>query len=181
MATPSPTPAPGKHALPDWPFRLGYRAVFYAAHVWWWLRRPKAFGATIVVRHGDRVLTVKESYRFGFSLPGGGINRGETPLAAAVRELAEETGLIVAPHDLRFLTQIRSTYEFRRNTTHVFEYVADEEPAVHVDGREIVAAAWVRPDDNLPRVAGSPLDFLLSGRLARAAGQPVTGEDLDGH
>lgn len=32
--------------------------------------------------------------------PGGGIDPGETPLAAAVREMAEETGLLVEPHQL---------------------------------------------------------------------------------
>ena len=32
--------------------------------------------------------------------PGGGIDQGETPIEAAVRELAEETGLIVSQADL---------------------------------------------------------------------------------
>lgn len=32
--------------------------------------------------------------------PGGGIDEGETPVEAAVRELGEETGLIVAAHQL---------------------------------------------------------------------------------
>ncbi len=32
--------------------------------------------------------------------PGGGIDPGETPLAAAVREVAEETGLVVAAEEL---------------------------------------------------------------------------------
>ncbi len=39
------------------------------------------------------------SGRIFWEPPGGGIKRGESPRAAAVRELAEETGLVVALSD----------------------------------------------------------------------------------
>ncbi len=57
--------------------------------------RPAAFG--VAVREG-RIAAVKIT-RLGvqpyFDLPGGGIDPGETPQAAVVREFGEETGLIV--------------------------------------------------------------------------------------
>jgi len=34
--------------------------------------------------------------------PGGSVEPGEMPLQAAVRELEEETGLVVSPHELRY-------------------------------------------------------------------------------
>jgi 8-oxo-dGTP diphosphatase len=48
--------------------------------------------ATIVCRQDDKVLLVSRD-RNRWALPGGILKRGETPLAAAQRELAEETTL----------------------------------------------------------------------------------------
>lgn len=53
--------------------------------------RPSAYG--IIVR-GDQLLLVSE--RNAYHLPGGGVDLGETPEAAVVRELKEETGLNVS-------------------------------------------------------------------------------------
>ncbi len=52
--------------------------------------RPR--GTAVVIRH-DKVLLVRDKGRHKFSLPGGGIKRGEPTVSAAARELYEELGL----------------------------------------------------------------------------------------
>lgn len=53
--------------------------------------RVAAYG---VITQGDRILLAhwNESGRSGWTLPGGGIDPGEDPVDAVVREIAEETG-----------------------------------------------------------------------------------------
>jgi len=53
--------------------------------------RPAAYA--IIIRHGE-VLLVKA--KGAYHLPGGGIDLGEVPEDAILREILEETGLIVA-------------------------------------------------------------------------------------
>jgi ADP-ribose pyrophosphatase YjhB (NUDIX family) len=55
-------------------------------------------GVGVVVFRGDEVLLVKrgkEPRRFGWSIPGGAQEIGETVAEAAIREIAEETGLAI--------------------------------------------------------------------------------------
>jgi ADP-ribose pyrophosphatase YjhB (NUDIX family) len=57
-------------------------------------------GAICVVRRGDQVLLAQRSKggyigRWGF--PGGHVERGETVIEAAIRELREETGVVADP------------------------------------------------------------------------------------
>ena len=47
----------------------------------------------LVIDGQGRVLLVRHSYMTGWSLPGGGVDRGEPPEVAVFRELAEEVGL----------------------------------------------------------------------------------------
>jgi len=55
---------------------------------------PTAFGVAAAVEGDDgRVLLVRNRYASGWRLPGGGVDRGEPPQAAVLRELAEEVGL----------------------------------------------------------------------------------------
>ena len=49
-------------------------------------------GTAVVIRKG-RVLLVRDRGRSRFSLPGGGIKKGEPTVSAAARELYEELGL----------------------------------------------------------------------------------------
>jgi 8-oxo-dGTP pyrophosphatase MutT (NUDIX family) len=73
----------------------------------------------------DRVIVVKANYKDHWSLPGGIIDAGETPAVAAVREVAEEIGLIISPEALSFklivdwVSTVAQSYQF------IFEALID--------------------------------------------------------
>ncbi|HHX13805.1 MAG TPA: NUDIX hydrolase [Clostridiales bacterium] len=65
-------------------------------------------GVRIIIRDKDnRVLLLRQEHeeRSFWLLPGGAIETGETAGAAAIRETAEETGLIIEPLDLRWFVE----------------------------------------------------------------------------
>ncbi|MGN6517522.1 MAG: NUDIX domain-containing protein [Rhizomicrobium sp.] len=58
------------------------------------LIKPSVFGVSAVLEDGQgRVLLIRQTYSSGWHFPGGGVDRGEPPEQAIVRELEEEVGL----------------------------------------------------------------------------------------
>ncbi|MGE3691164.1 MAG: NUDIX domain-containing protein [Novosphingobium sp.] len=74
-----------------------HRAAFRIAHrlrlQWWRIRRPRLAGCRVLAFDAEgRLLLVRHSYGSGkWMPPGGGLSRGEDAIAAAARELMEET------------------------------------------------------------------------------------------
>ncbi|NCU37789.1 NUDIX hydrolase [Candidatus Saccharibacteria bacterium] len=86
-----------------------------------WLRtleKRMSSGAVALKTEDDRVVVVKANYKRYWSLPGGVIDKGETPRVAAAREVHEEVGICVDPSDLIFkmvvdrVSTIAQTYQF---------------------------------------------------------------------
>lgn len=75
-----------------WLWRRAVLAVFLTGKA---LITPAAFGVNAVVEDDEgNVLVVRHSYLPGWHLPGGGVDPGEPPAEAIIRELQEEIGLI---------------------------------------------------------------------------------------
>ena len=54
---------------------------------------PTDVGVLALVEQAGKVLLVRHSYKGGWMLPGGAVERGEPPADAVLRELKEEIGL----------------------------------------------------------------------------------------
>ncbi len=75
-----------------------------------------------------------------WSCTGGSVLAGEEPLAAAVRETREETGILLEPQELILLEQERRLHSFM-DTFVVFRDVADSE--IVMQPEEVVDFCWV--------------------------------------
>ena len=109
------------------------------------LTRGMTLGVRAVVTDADgRVLLVKHTYLAGWWLPGGGVDRGETTQAAAVREAWEEAG-VVARTPPRLIS-IHSNERFFRGD-HVVVYGIDDFDLVdRTSHGEIAEIGWFAPD-----------------------------------
>jgi 8-oxo-dGTP diphosphatase len=132
-------------SLLDFAWRTAFRIAFPLARIWWRLVRSPHEGTVVAVYVGPALLLVRCSYRIGWHLPGGGIGPGETPEAAARRELAEEIGL-TAPALLPAGVAC-GFWDGRPDRVHLFELRLAEPPRLQLDNREVVAARLVSPGE----------------------------------
>jgi 8-oxo-dGTP diphosphatase len=128
-------------------WRLVYRLGYPCARVVWRVTGKPGRGTAIAVWHQGRLLCVRESYRQGLGLPGGGLNRGEAAEAAARRELFEEVGLDLAPAYFRPEGLIAFQLDGRPIEDALFEVELAAEAPLRIDQREIVWAGFLAPDD----------------------------------
>lgn len=140
--------------------RLALRTGHAARLVWWRWRKPVLDGCRVLAfDSAGRILLVRHTYGSGrWMLPGGGLVRGEDPVAAARRECLEETGCALA--EPRLLTVISEPLAGATNRVHLVNGRIAGEPSA--DGREIAEAALFAVDA-LP----SPRSIQLERELAR--------------
>jgi 8-oxo-dGTP pyrophosphatase MutT (NUDIX family) len=128
-------------------WRAAYRFAFRLQLLYWRLRRPVLRGAYVAVWHGERLLLIRNSYRRNLSLPAGGLERGEEPLDAALRELREEVGIRCEARELRYVGEIVDVTGYAEDHAHFFELRCEADPQPEVDGREVVWAGFLTVDE----------------------------------
>lgn len=152
-----------------------HRAGLVVAHAvrvrWWRFRKPLLLGCRVLAfDEDDRVLLIRHSYGSGrWMLPGGGVGRGEDPLAAALRELSEEVGCQLA--EAQLFDAVDEPLFGTTNRVYLVcgRLIGTPRP----DGREVIEALFHSADD-LPGNLSPTLDQGLIGWItaARAARQP---------
>lgn len=74
---------------------MALTALYDLLKPFWRVGRPRTFGAHAFAQTPEgKLILVRLRYAPGWRLPGGGRHRGEDPLAAGLRELEEEIGMI---------------------------------------------------------------------------------------
>lgn len=91
-----------------------------------------------------------------FTNPGGHLNPGEAPLAGAVRELKEETGIELNPHLFKHLeTRIVTKPDGRKIAVHGYRVDLREKPSTSMrqdpDG-EVFRWQWIKTDSDLDHI-----------------------------
>ena len=108
--------------------------------------------AGVLAFHGERIVLVRERHdHWGgafWNIPSGQVETHETPALGAARELAEETGLVVAPEDLHLVGTSSTATGERRSLAWNFTTVVDS-PALAVDDPDelILEARWFTRDE----------------------------------
>lgn len=128
-----------------------------------WRRTPIAGVSVIITNLSGDVLLLKHSYGPDvWSLPGGGLARGEEPLAAARREVREELGLELAR--IEAIGTLEEELSGAPHTAHLFAAMCDRQP--QPDGREVVVARFF-PSHSLPEPLGRTTRTRIAAWRAR--------------
>ncbi|MBU7579033.1 MAG: NUDIX domain-containing protein [Porphyrobacter sp.] len=148
-----------------------HRALLPLAHALrhrWrrWRKVPIAGVSVIITNLGGDVLLLRHSYGPDvWSLPGGGLGKGEDPLSAAQREVREELGVELAR--IEPVGTIEEVLSGSPHTAHIFAAVCDQRP--QPDRREVTEARFF-PSHSLPEPLGETTRRRIAVWRARGVG-----------
>ena len=143
--------------IPAFLFHIAYKLAHSGLIVFAFVFRPAVRGVNVVIWKNNALLMVKNSYRSVYTLPGGYVKGGESPKAAAIRELNEEVGLTAYPNQLKHARQYRFTAFYKRETVDIFEMTLWNDAAITIDNREVIWAGFMSPQKALSKKLSLPL------------------------
>ncbi len=143
-------------------FRFGQQRPVCPACGFIYFADPKVAVAVLLERDG-KVLLVRranEPFRGLWTLPAGFVNAGEDPAQAAMRECAEETGLVVK---ITGILDIHAGREHPRGSDFVIFYRGQVQAGALQAGDDADAAEWFE-DGGLPELAFQSTKIILERR-----------------
>lgn len=94
----------------------------------WIKKAPKRFATAVMMLETDsgEILTVKSGYKNYWTLPGGVIDPGESPLECAMRETFEEVGISVDAAKVEFIAVVDRRSDIAETYQFIFRTVIDD-------------------------------------------------------
>lgn len=136
--------------------------------------------AGVLAQHHCRIVLVREYHpRWGgafWNIPSGMVEVVETPAEGAVRELAEETGLHVAPSELRLVTT--SSTNLDGVSFHAWNFTVDvDQDGIEVNDPDglVQEARWFALDEAVQLLACLPYRPLSEPAIAILTGAARAG------
>ncbi|GAB2734140.1 NUDIX hydrolase [Amycolatopsis magusensis] len=116
--------------------------------------------ALVVVESGGLVLMMLNAFRRTWELPGGMLEPGESPAEAALRELAEETGIRATAAEFATVAEFALVAPVRREYGAVYRLAPPERPRPE-PSEEALDFRWWDPAAPVPE-GMSPLDAAIA-------------------
>lgn len=127
--------------------RLFYKIIAPIRNIYWFIFRPKTYGAKMLIEHEGKFLMIRNSYGSkNWTFPGGGKNSNELPEEAAKREAFEEVG--IALPDVQYLGAYFNERQYKKDTVYCF-YKKVNSDYYRIDDDEVEEARWF-DKSNLP-------------------------------
>jgi len=117
--------------------------------------KPRVEIAAVYIEHNENILLLhrqnNKSQGNKWGIPGGKVEKNETPLQAAIREVKEETGYDISKQPIE---EIGTVYvEYNDNDHFVYHMfrtqLIDDPEAVKINFKEHKGFTWVTPADGL--------------------------------
>ncbi|WP_205752841.1 NUDIX domain-containing protein [Cryptosporangium phraense] len=126
--------------------------------------------------HGE-LLLVEPTYKPDWEIPGGAVERDESPRAAARRETHEELGLTVEPGRLLVVDWSPARGARTEGFMFIFDGPDLDPDQIRLQPEELRSLAWCTPDESDTRTAPPLARRIRSALVARKTGETLYLED----
>ncbi|QQG51080.1 MAG: NUDIX hydrolase [Candidatus Saccharibacteria bacterium] len=133
-----------------------------AEHQIWLSKQPKKMIVVkvIIKSKSGNVLVAKPTYKKTWQLPGGGVDEGESPEDAGVREVGEELNLTIAKQALKIIGTIHKESDDTLFLIYEYGELVAEDTSFVLPNDEIQAYKFIEPAALAERLPNYYSDFL---------------------